>query len=67
MSSAEARQQLEDLVAIKRSGTLESIVDGETIKFQSRADLNRSIRELETKLGIRKRDTGTKSVFMGHR
>lgn len=67
MSISEKRQRLADLIALRDSGVLETVVDGMTTKFQSRADLDRTIFRMQVELGERKRKTGTRSVYMGHR
>jgi hypothetical protein len=66
-SNSEKQARLELLRKMRDSGVSSTSVDGVQTTFRSMADLQEAIKILEQELGIRKKRSRFKSVFMGHR
>lgn len=66
-SNSEKQARLELLRKMRDSGVSSTSVDGVSTTFRSMAELQEAIKILEQDLGIRKKRSRFKSVFMGHR
>lgn len=70
MTAAErqaAQDALNDLKEILRTGARSAVIDGESVTFRSETEIQRTIRGLETDLGIRRKRSRVLRVYMGHR